>query len=329
MTAERAGLTRTLARFDLQAAHASRLVLSAPWGAMLPATDQPGLYVVKEGAAWIRSRPEERPIELVQGASALLPAGSAHWLSSRPDARTPPIAEFFEEHGGTRGVDLRGVGGGGREAEIDTFCFRMGSSNARQLVRSVPELIVLPRGSTLAWTTHIARALSSLLDSGRSDVDTASIGLMETLLGVALQELLTRAPADLDGADDAVTLALALVHADLAHPWTVATLARKVGRSKSAFHDQFARWTGRSPIDYLTNARMDRARELLGMSDVSVQAVAESVGYQTASAFAVAFRRWCGSTPSEARRAASRSPTCAARPRLISRGNGASRCRRP
>jgi len=38
---------------------------------------------------------------------------------------------------------------------------------------------------------------------------------------------------------------------------------------------------------------------------VSIQEVAESVGYQTASAFAVAFRRWCGVTPSEARRAAS------------------------
>ncbi len=295
------GVPGALRRLDLAAPHASQLVLTAPWGAALPATNEPGLYVVAEGSAWIRTRPDERPTELVAGSVALLPRGSAHRLASRPDVRTPPIAELFAEHGGARGVDMEGVGGGGHAARLDTFCFRVGSANARHLLGAMPDLVVLPRHASLAWTSHIARALSALLECGRHDLD-ASVGMTETLFGVVLQELLTRSASDLAGGDDAVTLALALLHADLARPWTVATLARRVGRSKSAFHDRFARWTGRSPMDYLTNARMQHAHHLLRTSEASVGEVAAAVGYQTATAFAVAFRRWCGSTPSEARR---------------------------
>lgn len=299
------GLNGTLVRFELEEPHASQLVLTAPWGATLPATDQPGLYVAKDSGVWIRACPDDAPVELRAGTLALLPRGSAHALASSPDARTPPIAEFFAEHGGRRGVDMHGAGGGGRAARIDTFCFRMGSASGRELMRTIPALVVLPEHATLAWTSHVAHAVGSLLESGRHDIDIAAIGLTETLLSVALRELVTRHDA-LEGADRAVTLAIALLHADLAHSWTVATLARRVGRSPSAFHDHFARWTGRSPIDYLTNARMERARELLRRSDVSIQQIAVAVGYTTASAFAVAFRRWSGTTPSEARRASRR-----------------------
>lgn len=286
--------------FGLEAPHASRLVLGAPWGATLPATGSPGLYVMKEGTAWLRPRGEDRPRELAPGSVALLPRGSEHTLASAPDARTPPIAEFFAEHGGARGDDLRAGTPRGREVHVDTFCFRIGSANAQQLIRAAPELVVLHPTTAVAWTSHVARALNAMLDSERRDL-VPSIGLTETLFGAALRDLFA---SGLDGADCAVTLAVALIHADLARPWTVSMLARLVGRSRSSFHDRFARRIGRSPIEYVAIARMTHARELLQTSRASMQEIAEAVGYRSAAAFAVAFRRWSGTTPTATRRRA-------------------------
>ncbi|MFO0741725.1 MAG: AraC family transcriptional regulator [Labilithrix sp.] len=287
-----------LCHLGLESPHASQLVLGAPWGATLPATGEPGLYVVKSGGAWIRSG--ERFQELVEGSVALLPRGSAHVLASHPDARTRPIADLCAEHGGGRGEDLHLPARGGREAEVDTFCFRVGSANARQLLRAAPEVVVLSPGAASAWTSHVARALSALLECERRDL-VASVALTESLFGVVLRELLVQGSGSLHDQDTAITLAIALIHADLARPWTVATLARQVGRSKSRFHDQFVRHTGRAPIDYVTNARLEHAAELLQAGQASVQEIAEVVGYQTASGFSVAFRRWSGKTPSAVR----------------------------
>lgn len=293
-------VTSTLRQLPLHAPHASQLSLTAPWGASLPSTSEPGLYVVREGSAFIRSTSRGEAIELAPGSIALLPRGSAHVLCSAPTVPALPIDELIAEHGGGRGVDMHGVGGGGREARLDTLCFRVGHTNARRLLATLPELVVFPGDSGLAWTSHVARALLGVLEERRDDL-TASIGLTETLLMVALKELLGRSPADLRHADDAVTLALGLIHSDLACSWSVEVLARRVGRSKSAFHDAFARATGRSPMDYVTRARMDHARQLLHHEGSSVQEIAEAVGYETASAFSVAFRRAFGLSPREER----------------------------
>jgi AraC family transcriptional regulator, regulatory protein of adaptative response / methylphosphotriester-DNA alkyltransferase methyltransferase len=53
--------------------------------------------------------------------------------------------------------------------------------------------------------------------------------------------------------------------------------------------------------DYLTQVRMERARELLCESSYCVQEIAWAVGYREPAQFAKAFRRAYGSSPSEAR----------------------------
>lgn len=54
----------------------------------------------------------------------------------------------------------------------------------------------------------------------------------------------------------------------------------------------------------LADARRDSARRLLSSSSLSVDAIAQRLGYSTAPNFIRAFRRWTGSTPSSYRRLA-------------------------
>ncbi|MES2069849.1 MAG: AraC family transcriptional regulator [Pseudomonadota bacterium] len=79
-------------------------------------------------------------------------------------------------------------------------------------------------------------------------------------------------------------------------------LAKLVGLSRFHFCTAFRLATGQAPHQWFTALRMARARELLADVQLPVLQIALAVGYQTASAFATAFRKHQGLTPTEFRR---------------------------
>lgn len=79
-------------------------------------------------------------------------------------------------------------------------------------------------------------------------------------------------------------------------------LAALTSLSRSHFCTAFREATGRTPHACLTRLRLERARRLLSKPGLGVTEVALMVGYQTPSAFAAAFRRHVGVTPSDYRR---------------------------
>jgi AraC-like DNA-binding protein len=93
-----------------------------------------------------------------------------------------------------------------------------------------------------------------------------------------------------------------MMHAQSADPWTVETLARAVGMSRSAYAARFSQLVGEAPLQYLTRWRMTQAAELLREGDESVPAIAERVGYRNAAAFMKAFTRIEGVGPGAYRR---------------------------
>ena len=80
---------------------------------------------------------------------------------------------------------------------------------------------------------------------------------------------------------------------------TLDTLAHIAGLSSSHYSRLFKKYTGYSPIDYVTHLRMDRAKELLMLSDYKLRAVARSVGYQDEFYFSRIFKKVVGMSPSQ------------------------------
>ena len=102
--------------------------------------------------------------------------------------------------------------------------------------------------------------------------------------------------------DPHIGRALAEIHRDPARNWTLETLAHKVAMSRSAFAEQFARFLGTPPMQYLTNWRMQiAAHQLLSTTD-SVSTVANRIGYDSEAAFSRAFKKLVGAPPSEWRK---------------------------
>jgi len=75
-------------------------------------------------------------------------------------------------------------------------------------------------------------------------------------------------------------------------------LAEKAGYSRSHFSRLFRQQTGLSPQQYVINARIALAKELLRGSTLSVSEIALRAGYGDVFGFSTQFRRRTGQTPS-------------------------------
>jgi YesN/AraC family two-component response regulator len=59
----------------------------------------------------------------------------------------------------------------------------------------------------------------------------------------------------------------------------------------------FKEETGDSPINYLINMRLNKAKELLEEGDLSIKTIAKSVGYNDAYYFSKLFKKHFGVSP--------------------------------
>ncbi|WGL17376.1 helix-turn-helix domain-containing protein [Microbulbifer bruguierae] len=78
-------------------------------------------------------------------------------------------------------------------------------------------------------------------------------------------------------------------------------VAKYFDMSVRSFNRRFKLATGQTPLQYLQGVRVDMARELLQSSNLSVNEIAEKVGYQDMGHFTALFKKFLSTTPSEYR----------------------------
>lgn len=101
--------------------------------------------------------------------------------------------------------------------------------------------------------------------------------------------------------DPRITEAVRLINAQPASNWTVETLARKVGMSRSVFSEAFDKFIGEAPIRYLTRVRMTIAAQMLRNQSAPLIEIAHQVGYSSDISLIRTFKRFFGVTPTEFR----------------------------
>lgn len=106
-------------------------------------------------------------------------------------------------------------------------------------------------------------------------------------------------PAD----DDSLILraAMRLINQSLEELPSLAEIARKVGTHDKRLSAIFREHLGTTVFAYVRDARIRRAQELLADSALSMQNIAELVGFRSACNFTTAFRERQGMTPSQFR----------------------------
>jgi AraC family transcriptional regulator, arabinose operon regulatory protein len=97
--------------------------------------------------------------------------------------------------------------------------------------------------------------------------------------------------------DGRVTWAIAEMQRRIGEEISVPALAAAVNLSRSRFAHLFKHETGVSPARYLRDQRLERARDLLESTFLSVKEVMAAVGFNDPSHFSRDFHRTFGASP--------------------------------
>jgi transcriptional regulator GlxA family with amidase domain len=114
------------------------------------------------------------------------------------------------------------------------------------------------------------------------------------------QHILFRA-ARTGAAHLALTRIAKAMEKSIERPLEIQALAHTVGMSERQIERLFKQHVGLSPSEYYMALRLDRARELLRLSDLSVTDVSVATGFTSASHFSTAYRRRFGHAPRQER----------------------------
>ena len=165
---------------------------------------------------------------------------------------------------------------------------------------------IIPAGQATGW-----------LVDGELDVVTLSISSHELQRAPALDQFKRMRFAFTDPLGVALTRQVLadfsayrihhVMNAILSRPeadHSLEAMAAEAGLTPSHFCRVFKKATGITPHQYVMKARLDRAQELLGSSDLSIATIADQLGFTSQSHFTRAFRQYAGQTPSGWRHAA-------------------------
>ena len=268
-------------------------------------------HFLTEGACKVRLAEGGEVLDAVAGDLILLPREGRHLLGS--DLHLAPMegeAEITPDPGSDAELFQMRHGGGGAATRFVCGYLALSRSVFRPLFEALPRVLRIPIGDGPTSTL-----LRELLRAGVRESSAAQPGagsmlakLAELMFVEAMRRYMEQLPPQgkgwLAGVRDAhVGRALALLHAELAKPWTVDALAREAALSRSALAERFSEMIGESPMHYLKRWRLALAARILRSGNDSVARVAESNGYESEAAFNRAFKREFGVPPAAWRRA--------------------------
>ncbi|MEZ4241459.1 MAG: AraC family transcriptional regulator [Myxococcota bacterium] len=279
-----------------------RIEARAPWALQVPEVERATFYLIVRGEAELVV--DSVVIALSAGDVALVPHGSPHTLRDAPDSAPVHVCG----RGTPDGPGPRRIGGDGALTSIVAGFYERGSGRPPPLLEAMPAVIVLA-ATDPAYHRGVAATVQLIVSESTSCLPASSL-VMQRLADVLLVQLLRARASHRDCPsqglraldDPAVHRALGLLHSQLAAPWTVASLASRVGMSRSAFAARFTELVGEPPLQYLVRWRMARAGELLRDTGDDIASVARTVGYRSVPSFTRAFKRWQGASPGAFRR---------------------------
>ncbi|OOR92463.1 AraC family transcriptional regulator [Moraxella caviae] len=92
------------------------------------------------------------------------------------------------------------------------------------------------------------------------------------------------------------------LHANLHLPHSIDSLAQKTHISRRTFTRHFYKMTGQSLTQWLINARLQKSLELLESSTLSIEQIADEIGFQSAVSFRTHFKAKFEVSPSQWRK---------------------------
>jgi AraC-like DNA-binding protein len=291
-----------------QGAFLLKVVLRPPWSLHIADEAPLAIFTVLDGDAWLLHPGLAEPAHLRPGDTVVARGPDHYTVADRPD-RAPNL--FIGPGGDCRdaaGVHVAetmrlGVRTWGNDAAgpttMLTGAYTLTGEVGSRLLRALPPVVVLRRAD---WDSPLVDLLATEVEREAPGQEAVLDRLLDLLLITALRAWFARPEAAppawyAASADPVVGRAVALLHHNPAHPWTVAELATATGVSRATLARRFTDLVGEPPMAFLTGWRLALATDLLRDPDTTLRAVARQVGYGSPFALSTAYKRAHGVSP--------------------------------
>lgn len=257
-------------------------------------------YAVVSGECWLSVEGVPDAVRLSAGDCFVLPRGFASYLASDltltpVDAQTVfpfPLNGRIASYNG--GGDCLLVGGN----------FILVGKPAHILFAELPPIVHIRKESDKAAMRWSLERLREELHDPQPGGFLVAQQLAYTMLVQGLRLHLAEGLRGRIGwlfalSDKQMSAAITSIHDEPAHDWTVEELGQRAGMSRSTFALRFKETVGVSPMEYLTRWRMLLAGDRMANTSDSVSEIAQSLGYESGSAFTKAFKKIMGCSPRE------------------------------
>ncbi len=288
---------------------------SPPWGMAVERGDDGLFHVVVDGECWLKVLGTDDSIHLKAGDIVAFPSGGAHSISDVKDGPTQPSAALVDKiMSGQNPFDaaLQTAAALDNNSQACTllcgaFCYD--TTVKHPFIRDLPCFIHIKAAehNDLNWLNALTTTLAIEAKSPSPGSSVIVDRLSEVLFVQLMRSFIENRPGAHDYLaalnDPQIGKSLNVIHDEKSAYWSVERLGEHVGMSRTAFTEKFSNLVGLSPKTYLTNWRMQKAKEQLQGSDLSMIAVAEQAGYSSEAAFSKAFKQFFEMTPGKVRRA--------------------------
>jgi AraC family transcriptional regulator, alkane utilization regulator len=264
-------------------------------------------HIIASGGCWLEL-PEREPVWLKDGDAVLLPYGDSHRLGGLDIVAAvhvgqllpqPPWNDIFVvEHGGA-GAGTRIICG---FLKCDELLFH-------PILRHLPTVLHVspdktPADHWLATTIrHTAAEASKSAPGSRNMLPRLTELMFVEILRKHMQSLSVDEVGWFAAFNDPVAgAALRHLHTVPLQDWSVESLARRVGVSRTVLAGRFKRFLDQPPMQYLARWRLQLAAQELKTSDLPMKNIADQAGYESEQAFSRAFKRHFGLPPADWRR---------------------------
>ncbi|HZC25363.1 MAG TPA: AraC family transcriptional regulator [Candidatus Binatia bacterium] len=253
-------------------------------------------HLLTEGRASARLNDGE-PFPLQAGDIVMIPHGDPHIVENGPT--TPPVDNSENLRAVlAQGLKLWRLGGGGEVSKFVCGYMACEPRLSQGFLSGLPSIfkVNIRNDASGRWLENSIRFSVDQADASRAGREAVLAKLSEVLFVEALRMYIAQLPPQktgwLAGARDVeVGKTLALMHRNPAHPWTIASLAKEAGVSRSVLAERFRHYLNESPMAYLTRWRLQLGAQMLSSTSHSVAQIAPEVGYESEAAFNRAFKR--------------------------------------
>jgi AraC-like DNA-binding protein len=253
-------------------------------------------HLLTEGRAFVRLESGEH-VTLGPGDLVMIPHGDRHIMGNGASTKAENDSESLGEIV-TSGLKVWKMGGGGEVTKFVCGYMACDPELSKAFLGGLPPVfkVSIRNDASGRWLENSIRFSVDQADTQAAGCEAVLAKLSEVLFIETLRAYIAQLPPEqtgwLAGARDAeVGKTLALMHRNPSHPWTIATLAREAGVSRSVLAERFRHYLNEPPMAYLTRWRLQLGAQMLGSTSYSVAQIAAEVGYESEAAFNRAFKR--------------------------------------